>query len=140
MTLDADAVDGRLYRAVDELDREHDEHRADEQRALDSAPAQPEAEGHDDQCEQALLAERLLLAPGGRNSAPGTAERARQAHGPRGPLVGTERHAAAGFQATSSWRAARTSSSRRTGSVCGADLTAAASVSASRRIAASAAT
>ena len=55
--LERDAIDGGLDRRVDQLDDQHEEQAADEQRALDAGVAQPEGERREQRDGRELQAE-----------------------------------------------------------------------------------
>src|SRR5215510_10581838 len=142
----ADAIDHDLDGAVKQLDDEDQEHRGDQEHPLDTRLPQIEPERNDDDREQHFLAEGFFFAKRAGETAEAVPEGAQQsldaarlglarirAVRRRGDerLRADARAHAAGFQARSSCLAARTSSSRRTGSVCGASRTLSGSFSAS---------
>jgi hypothetical protein len=62
MVLERDAVDRRLDRRVEQLGDEDQEQAADEQRALEAAVAEPEADRRGRREDDQLLPERILVA------------------------------------------------------------------------------
>src|SRR3984885_922598 len=129
MPLEADAVDGRLDGAVEQFHDQDQQHRSHQQRALHPAVSEPQPKRYDDHRQCEFLAKRRLLA-----ERPDQAVHARS-HGPQyaGQPAGlvTVYGCAVGFHVRSSCLAARTSSRRRTGMVCGALVTRPGSCSAS---------
>ena len=108
------------------------QHRGDEQRPLDPAVPEPQAQGNDDRGQGEFLAKGRLLAEGAGEALHASREGAQDAGEPAGfvSVYGS----AVGFHVRSSCFAARTSSRRRTGMVCGALVTRSGSCSASRWI------
>src|SRR6266702_3065592 len=129
MALEANAIHGRLDCAIDELDHEGEQHRGDEQGPLDAAVPQPQGQGYDDQGERKFLTEGRFFPESTPQAANAGTQGAHQPGGAAG-LVPINDYAV-GFHLKSSCLAARTSSSRRTGMVCGALVTRSGSCSAS---------
>src|SRR5580700_1231186 len=156
--LEADAIDSRLDGAVEKLDDQDEQHRRDEQCALDTRASQPQTQRYDDGGEREFLAKRGLVAECARKAAPARATRAnetgesarlgsidscagarrsrRSSAASRGIAQGSggRTGGAVGFHVRSSCFAARTSSRRRTDMLCGALVTRSGSCSASRSI------
>ena len=65
MVLERDAVDRRLDCRVEQLDDQHQDQAADEQRALDAGVAQPERERREQGDQDQLLAEGVFVPGGG---------------------------------------------------------------------------
>src|SRR5262249_16503495 len=127
--LEANAVHGRLDGAVQQFHDQDQEHRAHEQHALDGPVADPQPQRYDDDREGKFLPEGGLLPIRAHEPFPARGESPENAGQPAG-LV-TVCGGAVGFHVRSSCRAARTSSRRRTGMVCGALVTRPGSCSAS---------
>src|SRR5579862_7239740 len=121
VVLKGDAVHGRFDGAVQQLHDKHQQHRRDQQRTLDPAVPEPQPQGYDDERQAEFLAESRLLAKRARQPVQAGDDRPQYAGDAAGFV--TVYDCAVGFHVRSSWRAARTSSSRRTGMVCGALVT-----------------
>src|SRR6201988_4169857 len=129
MPLEADAVDRRLDGAVEQFHDEYQEHGRDQQCSLHAAMTEPEAQGYDERGQGEFLAKGRLFAKGAGEAVRARSERTHQAQDPARLVAAYG--CAVGFHARSSCRAARTSSRRRTGMVCGALVTRPGSCSAS---------
>src|SRR5579863_1994233 len=129
MALESDTIHRRLDCAVDELDHESEQHRRDEQRPFHSVVAQPQCHRYDDEGDCKFLTKRSFLAESAPQAAPAGDERSQDSGGSAW-FVAIDDYAF-GFHLRSSCLAARTSSRRRTGMVCGALVTRSGSSSAS---------
>src|SRR6185312_837463 len=119
--LQADPVDRGLDRTVDELDDENEQHRSGQQSPFDSVTSEQQAQRYDEHGAGEFLPEGGLVPESPGKPTPAGAQ------GPDDPgdapgLV-TIYECAVGFHVRSSCLAARTSSRRRTGMVCGALVT-----------------
>src|SRR6185437_8985621 len=132
MPLETDAVNGCLDRAVDELYYQDEQHGTREERALNPSVPEPEAQRYDERRKSEFLAKRGFLAKSSAEPAPACSEGAHQTG--RAPGFVTIYDCAVGFQVRSSCLAARTSSRRRTGMVCGAPVTCSGSCTLSLRM------
>src|SRR6202035_1649380 len=124
-----DATHRPLYRAIEKPHEQEKQHGPGKHRALAPAGSEPQPQGYDERREREFLAKRRLLAERAGQSAQARAQGA-QHPGQSARLV-TVYDGAVGFHVRSSCRAARTSSRRRTGMVCGALVTRPGSCSAS---------
>src|SRR6185312_6830297 len=136
--LEPDAVDGCLDCAVDELYHQYEQHRTDEERALDPSVPEPKANGYDERRKSEFLPKGGFFAKSSNEPAPACPEGTQQTR--RASRFVTIYDCAVGFHVRSSCLAARTSSRRRTGMVCGAPVTCSGSCMASLRICSMAAT
>src|SRR5580698_1928375 len=129
VALQSDAIDGGLDGAVQQFHDEDDEYRRHQQRPFNGAMAQPQSQRYDDDGEGKFLTERGFLAIGPLQAVPAGGEGPQYAC--QAPGFVAVCGGSVGFHVRSSCLAARTSSRRRTGMVCGALVTRAGSCSAS---------
>src|ERR1700743_3463319 len=118
MPIKTEAFHVSLDRAIEQLYYENEQDRADEQCALDAAMPQPQAQGYDAHGQRKFLAEGGFFPESPAQAAHAGPHGADQPGGATG-LVSINDYTV-GFHRSSSCFAARTSSSRRTGMVCGA--------------------
>src|SRR5580698_3277796 len=139
VALESDAVHGRLDGAIDELHDEDQQDRADQQGTLHSAVSEPQAQWYDEHRQGEFLPERGLVAESAYEALD-TGTQGPDDPGDAPGFVTIYCGCAVGFHVRSNCLAARTSSRRRTGMVCGALVTRSGSCSASVWICAMAAT
>src|SRR5262245_42643828 len=118
MSLEADAVHRRLDRTIDQLNDQNEQYWAYEHGTLNTAMPQPQSQGYDDHGERKFLTEGGFFPESTPQATDARPQGANQTG--RAPGLVTVDDYAVGFHLRSSCFAARTSSSRRTGMVCGA--------------------
>src|SRR5580698_2134344 len=138
VALQSDAIDRGLDGAVEQFHDEDDEYGRHQQHPLDGAVAEPQPQRYDDDGEGKFLTERGFLAIRPLEALPAGGEGPQYAC--QAPGFVAVCGGSVGFHVRSSCLAARTSSRRRTGMVCGALVTRSGSCSASVWICAMAAT